>query len=243
MATEGEGRYCLCVIPARGGSKSLPGKNLARLGGESLVHRAVRAARDSERCSRIVCSTDSDAIAAEAIGAGADAPFRRPAQLATDVSPTIDAVIHATGWVETERGRPVDLICILQPTSPLRTAEDLRAAIDLLLDSRPPVDSVVSVCEVADAHPAWLRKIEGGLLTPYFPDLKEPTRRQDLDSHPAPYRRNGAIYVTRRDVVMIDRTVYGSRCLPYVMPDERSIDIDTETDLAVARALWDHLMT
>ncbi len=233
--------YCLAIIPARGGSKGLPGKNLQTVGGESLVYRAARAAIESRRCGRVVCSTDDDAIAAEAIRAGADVPFRRPAELAGDTATSLAVVQHAVARVEGERGRPVDLVCLVEPTTPLRTAGDIRRAVDLLLTAEPAADSAVSVCRVSDAHPAWLRAIVDGELIPYFPELAEPHRRQGLDQHPIPYRRNGAVYVTRRDVVMTRDSLYGRRCLAYEMPPERSINIDTPMDLICARAVWREL--
>lgn len=235
--------YCLCVIPARGGSKGLPGKNLREVGGKSLVRRAVEAALASQRCSRVLCSTDDEAIAAEAIRAGADVPLRRPAALAGDATPTVDVVLHAMGHVEGELGRHVDLVCLLQPTSPLRTAGDVRATVDALLAAEGPADSAVSLVEVGDAHPRWLRKIERGYAVPYFEEPgPEPTRRQDLAGDPVPYRRNGAVYVARREVLVSQRRVFGDRCVAYVMPPERSIDIDTEYDLVCAQALWRHLL-
>jgi CMP-N-acetylneuraminic acid synthetase len=230
--------YCLAVICARAGSKGLPGKNLAEVGGKTLIRRAVEAALHSGRCSRVICSTDSDAIAAEAIRAGADAPFLRPAELAGDAVSMVDVLIHAVGEIEGPRGRAVDLVCLLQPTSPLRTAEDVRGAVDALL-AEPDADAAVSLCEVVEAHPAWLRKIDRGYVRPYFPELPEPFRRQDLADQPTPYRRNGAVYVVRRDVLMQQRSLYGDRCAPWIMPADRSVDIDSAVDLAVARALCD----
>jgi CMP-N,N'-diacetyllegionaminic acid synthase len=232
-----DGLFCLCVVPARGGSKGLPGKNLMEVGGKSLVRLAVEAALDSGRCDRLLCSTDSDAIAAEAVLAGAEAPFRRPDELAGDATPSLDVVLHALQFVEAQGPRRVDLVCLVEPTTPLRVGQDIRCAVDLLASSRPPADSAVSVCEVTDAHPAWLRKIQDGLMSPYFTDLPEPTRRQDLARLPTPYRRNGAVYVTRRDVLVERRSLYGERCLAYVMPPERSVNIDSELDLLCARAI------
>lgn len=237
----GETVYCLGVVPARGGSKGLPNKNLALVGGKSLVRLAVEAAIASHACSRIICSTDSDRIATEAIRSGADVPFRRPAELAGDTASSLDVLLHAVHEIEGQRGKPVDLVCLLEPTTPLRTPGDIRAAVQMLLAAGDRADSVVSLCQVTDAHPAWLRKLEDGHVKPYFPQMAEPTRRQDLDRHPTPYRRNGAIYVTRRDVLVNQRSIYGQNCLGYVMPAERSVNIDHEMDLMFARAAWNHL--
>jgi len=233
--------YCLAVVPARGGSKGLPGKNLLEVGGKSLVRRAVEGAAASGCCRRIVCSTDDDAIGAEAIRAGADVPFRRPAELADAAATSLAVVLHALQRVEAERGGPVDMVCLVEPTTPLRSAEDIAAAVHMLTEAGSAADSVVSVCEVTDAHPAWLRKITDGALEPYFGGLEEPTRRQDLRMYPVPYRRNGAVYVTRREVLAAGGGLYGTRCLAYVMPPERSINIDSELDLLCARAIWRHM--
>lgn len=234
--------YCLGIVTARGGSKGLQGKNLAEIGGKSLVWWAVRSGLESERCSRVICSTDNDAIAAEAVRAGADVPFMRPAELASDTSASIDAVLHALHHVEAERGKNVDVVCLLQPTTPLRTGQDVRATIDLLLEAGPDADSAVTVCEVPDAHPAWLRKIVDGLAVPYFGDADdEPTHRQQFRRYPPPYRRNGAVFVTRRQVLLELRRVFGRRCLAYVMPPERSFDVDTKWDLVCVQAIWEQM--
>ncbi|NLF30672.1 MAG: acylneuraminate cytidylyltransferase family protein [Planctomycetes bacterium] len=234
--------YCLAIIPARGGSRGLPGKNLQTVGGRTLVYRAVRAAIESGCCHRVICSTDDDAISAEAVRAGGDVPFRRPDELASDTATSMQVVRHAVDRIEGERGRPVDLVCLVEPTTPLRLPADIRRAVDLLVNADPPADSAVSVCAVLDAHPAWLRKVVDGEMVPYFPDMPEPTRRQDLQRYPAPYRRNGAVYVTRRDVVVRDNSLYGRRCLACQMPPERSINIDSFMDLVCARAVWQELL-
>jgi len=198
----------------------------------------VEAALNSGRCSRVICSTDSDAIAAEAVRAGADVPFRRPAELAGDTAGSLEVLRHAVAHVEGEGGTAVDWVCLIEPTTPLRTGDDIRGAVEMYLAADPPADSVVSLCEVTDAHPAWLRKIVNGEVVRYFPSLSEPARRQDLAGEPVPYRRNGAVYVTRRDVLIEQRSLYGRRCLGYVMGPERSINIDTELELLTAEAVW-----
>ncbi len=118
--------FCLGIVPARGGSKGLPGKNLACIGGKSLIRRAAEAGLKSGCCTRIVCSTDEHAIAAEARAAGIEVPFLRPAELAGDDVPMAEVLIHAAQQVEAKAGRQIDFLCLLQPTSPLRTALDVR---------------------------------------------------------------------------------------------------------------------
>ena len=237
-----EDLYCLGVVPARGGSKGLPGKNLAQVGGKTLIRRAVETALASGCCTRVLCSTDDVAIAAEARAAGADVPFLRPAELAGDTVPGVDVILHAMAHVEMELARTVDMVVVLQPTSPLRTAADVRATVEAMLRADPPADSAVSLVEATDAHPLWLRKIENGIAVPYFDQGREPACRQELASHGRPYRRNGAVYVVRRHVLLAERRVFGRRCAAYVMEPQRSIDIDSEYDLVCAQALWEHLM-
>jgi CMP-N,N'-diacetyllegionaminic acid synthase len=236
-----QGMNCLGLVPARGGSKGLPGKNLARVGGKTLVRRAVEAGLQSGCCTRILCSTDDPAIAAEARAAGAEAPFLRPAELAGDEVPTSEVILHALEQVEAAGAPKVDLVILLQPTSPLRTAQDVRATVEAMLKAEPPADSAVSLVEVIEAHPRWLRKIKDGIAIPYFDEPDEPTRRQDLLLHGRPYRRNGAVYVTRSEVLRVSRQVFGRRCAAHVMPAQRSIDIDSESDLVCAQALWEYL--
>lgn len=234
--------YCLGLVPARGGSKGLPGKNLAQVGGKTLVRRAVEAGLAGGCCTRLVCSTDDPAIAAEARAAGAEVPFVRPPELSGDDVPGIDVILHALQHIEAELGRTIDLVIVLQPTSPLRTAADVRATMEAMLAAEPPADSAVSLVEATEAHPQWLRKIENGMAVPYFDQDAEPARRQDLAALGRPYRRNGAVYVTRRQVLLSQRRVFGRRCAAYIMPPERSIDIDSQYDLVCAQALWEHLV-
>lgn len=241
MNANADQSYCLAIVPARGGSKGLPGKNLLTVGDKSLVRLAVEAALDSGVCHRVICSTDSPAIAEEARRSGGDVPFLRPAELASDSAASVDVMIHAVTQIEQELGRAIDCVCLVEPTSPLRTGADIRLAMELLQAASPQADSVVSLCEVNDAHPAWLRRMDEGCVVPYFDTLAEPTRRQDLNRHPTPYRRNGAVYITRRGVLMEQRSIYGRRCLGYVMPPERSVNIDSQMDLLCARAMWQHL--
>jgi CMP-N-acetylneuraminic acid synthetase len=241
IAAKSEDMFCLGIVPARGGSKGLPGKNLMRVGGKTLVRRAVQAGLASGCCSLLVCSTDDPAIAAEARAAGAEAPFLRPATLSGDEVGAIDVILHALEQVEAQRGRPVDGVILLQPTSPLRTAADVRATVEAMLAADPPADSAVSLVEATEAHPLWLRRVEAGMAVPYFESPGEPARRQDLALHGRPYRRNGAVFITRRQVLLTERQVFGRRCAAYIMPPQRSIDIDSPFDLVCAQALWEHL--
>ncbi len=224
----------LGVIPARGGSKTVPRKNLQPLAGRPLVAWTFQAARQSARLARTVCSTDDLEIAALAREAGIEVPFLRPAELAGDDTPSLPVAQHAVRALEQQGYRP-DVVVLLQPTSPLRRAEHIDAAVDLLEASG--ADSIVSVVQVPhNFNPVSLLRLENGRLVPYLPgEGVRVLRRQDK---PEVWARNGAaVYVTRRDVLMDEDSFFGRDCRPLVMPREESVDIDDETDLVVAAAL------
>lgn len=218
----------LAVIPARGGSKGIPGKNIAPVGGKPLIAWSIEAALAAQSRPRVIVSTDADDIAACATSCGAEVPFRRPAALATDDAPGEAPILHALQWLRESEGWEPDLVMCLQPTSPLRTAADIDASIARLeaLDA----DSLVSVTS-ADPHPYWTKRIdEGGWIRSFLPDVGMP-RRQDL---PAVYALNGAIYLSRRAALLEAGGWYAGRTCGYVMPADRSLDIDTPWDLHLA---------
>ncbi|MDI6906147.1 MAG: acylneuraminate cytidylyltransferase family protein [Thermoanaerobacterales bacterium] len=224
------GLSLLGLIPARAGSKGLPGKNLRLLAGKPLIVHTIEAARESGVFDEILVSTDGEEIARVAEDAGANVPFLRPAELATDAARGIDVLHHAMAWLDKD-GRAYDAVMLLQPTSPLRTADDIRGALDLFIERR--AEAVVSVCEV-DHHPWWCNTLPAdGCLDGFLrPDL--PTNRQQL---PVCYRLNGAIYLARWGFIRERDSWYGPRTYAYVMPRMRSVDIDDEVDLALAQVL------
>lgn len=220
----------LGIVPARGGSKGIPGKNLVELGGTSLLHWTVAAAHAS-RLHRTVLSTDDDAIAAEGRRLGVDVPFLRPEGLATDDASSIDVALHALDHVE-EAGESYDAIMLLQPTTPFRTADDIDAALDLL--RRSGADSVIGVVDVGGHHPARMKLLDGDrLIDPPYAEAAENQPRQTLDPH---YLRNGALYLTRV-ATLRRRSFKGDDSRALIMPAERSVNIDVPLDLTLARAL------
>lgn len=224
----------LAVIPARGGSKGIPRKNIQPIGGRSLLQWAIDVARASGVCTDIVVSTDDLVIQEEAIRVGAACPFLRPVELAADTTPTYPVVAHALVEMERRAGRRYDLVLTLNPTAPFRTDEDVRAALRLLVDSGAP--SVVSVAKLEDPHPEKVHRIVEGRLHTYIgqrPGVCH-VRRQDL---PPAYRLNGAMYLSRREV--LDRAWVAEDAVPYVMPEMRSVNIDAPIDLAFARWLFE----
>ena len=175
---------------------------------------------------RVIVSTDDTEIAEAARTAGAETPFTRPAELATDTAPGLPMLQHAVAFVEEEEGAPVDWVLVLQPSAPFRNADDISESLKLAREGG--CDSVISVTRVMAEHPILMKKIENDRLLPYCLEEKEGTRRQDYD--PPAYLRNGAIYLIRRNVLMEDNSIWGEVIRPYVMPEERSYDIDSERD-------------
>ncbi len=224
----------LAVITARGGSKGLPRKNVREVGGKPLIAWTIEAALGAgEALHRTVVSTDDEEIAAVCAQWGGDAPFRRPAALAGDQAGTVPTLQHAVRWVEADEGAPVDWVLTLQPTSPLRTADDIVAAVALAADRS--CDSVIAVTPVHDSHPMVLREVREGRLHPHAGHSLEGVRRQDCE--PPVFRNNGALYLTRREVLMDQGRIHGQVALAHVMPEERSVDVDTELDLLLADAV------
>jgi CMP-N,N'-diacetyllegionaminic acid synthase len=214
----------VALIPARGGSKAIPRKNLAPLGGRPLLAWTVDAARASRSVTRTVVSTDDDEIAAAARDLGAEV-LARPAGLAADDTPMRDVVVHAL------EGLPdAEVLVLLQPTSPLRRPEHVDAAVDLLLETE--ADSVVSVVEVPHRYrPGTLMALDGDRLVALAEDYAA-TRQQK----PVVYARNGpAVLVLRPDRIGAD--LYGGDCRAYVMEPRDSIDVDDPFDLELAELL------
>jgi N,N'-diacetyllegionaminate synthase len=221
----------LFVIPARGGSKGLPGKNLAPVGGIPLVGRAARLARRVAQAigpaCRVVCSTDDAAIAEAAREWGAEIPFMRPAELASDSARTSDVVLHALEAID----GPVDKVVLLQPTSPFTEVEDVLGAVRLHCECAA---AVISVCPAE--HPAeWLFTLDDAArLRRLLESGKSVHQRQQTI---AAFRPNGAVYVSDGASFRIHQTFLTPETRGFVMPAARSIDIDTKADLDIARAV------
>lgn len=218
----------LGLIPARGGSKSIPRKNIYPVLGKPLIAYTIEAACASRRLSRTVVSTDDMEIAAVAKKWGAEVPFLRPQELARDDTSALPVIQHTVRYLEKKEGWRADVVVYLQPTSPLRRHVHIDAAIDLLISKG--VDSVVSVVPVPHQFsPVSVMRLEDDCLVPFLPDTSELLRRQDK---PLVYARNGpAVLVCTYEAVIHCNTLYGQRTLPLVMENEESIDVDTAFDL------------
>lgn len=216
----------LALIPARGGSKGVPRKNVRPIAGKPLIGWTIDAALAAGVFDRVVVSTEDPEIAETARACGADVPFMRPAELSADDTPGIAPVLHALDELP-----DFDVLVLLQPTSPLRSAADI-ASVVALARSRG-ARSVVSVCE-PDAHPQWTYRMGGdGVLAPWEAATGA-ARRQDLE--PA-YALNGAIYYAECALVRESGALVGPGTIGYPMPAERSIDIDTPLDWQIAELL------
>ena len=217
----------LALIPARGGSKGVPRKNIRPLAGKPLIAYSIAAAQQSKLVSHLLTSTDDDEIAAVAQSFGSPV-LRRPPHLAADDTPMIPVIHHALAYFEIQ----FDYFVLLQPTTPQRTAVDIDAALQLLSDTQ--ADSVISVYQVEDHHPTRMYHLAGGRLIPYAEEPKE-RLRQGLT---AVYHRNGAIYACRPRLILTKNNLIGPDTRPYLMPRSRSLNIDDELDFTFAEFLF-----
>ena len=221
----------LGLITARGGSKGIPKKNVRLLAGKPLIAWTIEAALLSRHLSRVIVSTDDLEIAEISRQWGAKVPFMRPAELAQDDSPHVPVVTHAFHWLESHEKAQFDYALVLQPTSPLRSSGDIDNAIQLALEK--DADSVISVCE-APSHPYQTKRVVDDKLQNFISIPEGYLPRQEL---PPAYAVNGAIYLVGRDVIVNNHTFYTDRTYAYVMPPERSLDIDTPWDLYLAELI------
>ena len=220
-----DNRRVLAVIPARGGSKGIPGKNLREVGGVSLLHRTIRAAMASRHVDLVVVSSDDNAILEHASLLQGVITLRRPADLAGDDTAMAPVVVHALDT------HPADIVVLLQPTSPLRETNDIDDALERFVAAG--ADSLMSVCPTATS-PFWMYRIgDDNRLESILPE-QDATTRQQL---PPTYQVNGAVYIVGSRWFREHRRFSDSETIAHVMPRERSIDVDTETDLLVAEAL------
>ena len=218
----------LAIIPARGGSKGVPGKNIRLVAGKPLIKWAIESAQASELVTDFYVSTDDKDIADVAMACGAKV-LMRPVSLAEDKTPMIPAVQHALLQAEEINGK-YDTFILLQPTAPQRTGSDIDEALKLLeVAGDGKADSIVSVYLVDDAHPSRMYTQDSGFLIKYAVEPKG-ALRQDLEDV---YHRNGAIYACNRDLLMDEGLLIGERCASYIMPKDRSGNIDDMLDLHV----------
>lgn len=217
----------LAIIPARSGSKGLPDKNIKLLNGKPLIAYSIEQAVFSGLFDEIMVSTDSYEYADIGIGYGASVPFLRSSETSSDTAGSWDVVREVINNYE-KRGVYFDSFCLLQPTSPLRTANDIRTAYDIYTEKEAL--AVISVCKM-EHSPQWCNTLPDDGSLSEFLKVSSELRRQDLDTY---YRLNGAIYIANIQEFLIDSNLYRNGSFAYIMPSERSVDIDTETDFRFA---------
>ena len=222
----------LAIVPARSGSKGVPGKNIRALAGRSLLEHTAKAAQGSGVIDRMVLTTDSEEIASVGRRAGLEVPFMRPSSLALDETPMLPVVRHAVGEISRGGWTP-EFIVLLQPTSPLRTPDHIRNAVAMLRSSG--ADSVVTVVELPKhLSPDYVMRIDEGVLKPFLPEGAVVARRQD--ARPA-YSRDGTVYAFRRDTLDRFGTIYGKDCRPLIVDSEDSLSIDSQADWDTAERI------
>ena len=217
----------LAIIPARAGSKGFPGKNLALLGGKPLFAWSIEQALAAPSVDRVIVSSDGQEIAAVARTYGAEVPFMRPAEIATDQATTESAMLHAVSALMVEGYHP-DFVMLLQPTCPIRKPDAVESAVRTMMDAG--VDSVVSACEI---HP-FLWQSAGNARAHY--DFRNRPRRQDVAEEDRLYEENGSIYITRTEILLRDQCRLGGKIAIFPMSSIEGIDIDSADDLALAEA-------
>ncbi|WP_424355974.1 cytidylyltransferase domain-containing protein [Methanobacterium sp. MBAC-LM] len=223
----------LAIIPARGGSKGVPRKNIKKIAGKPLIAHTIESAVKSKYINKVIVSTEDQEIANISKEYGAEV-IERPEKLALDDSSTIDAVFHSINHLKMENYTP-DVVVLLQPTSPLRTVQDIDGSIEFFC--KKDCESVISICEF-EHPPYWSLKIENSYLKPAFGDKYFKMRRQDL---PTSYLPNGAIFISNPQNLASYESFYCKKTLPYLMSLENSVDIDTELDFKIAETILKEL--
>ncbi|HHT9138676.1 MAG TPA: acylneuraminate cytidylyltransferase family protein [Candidatus Wunengus sp. YC60] len=219
------------IIPARGGSKGIKGKNLRKVGRYSLLERAILLAQRSPDCvENVIATTDDPKMYEISLRYNAAAPELRPAHLSHDLTRSIDVLKYVIKLCGLEK----DYILMLQPTSPLRNTTDLRAVIELFKSNMNRCDAVASVAELTSTHPEKSQRIINDYLTPFVPGATSERPRQELLQA---YRLNGAFYLTHAATILRENTLLPKRTLPYIMPLERSINLDHPWDMVLLEAL------
>lgn len=221
----------IAIIPARGGSKGLPNKNIKYLAGKPLIAYTIEAAKKSKYIDRIIISTDSEEIGLVAESYGAEVPFLRPRHLASDDSKAIDTYFYTIELLKKEYDLAITDFIVLQPTSPLRTSDDIDSAIKLFRENK--ADSVISFCE-ASHPPIWAKKIRDQRVSDYFNETSGNKNRQE---HENAFIPNGAIFIFNYQFLKTKGSYYSDNTIPYIMPIERSVDIDTLVDFEYAEYL------
>jgi CMP-N-acetylneuraminic acid synthetase len=222
----------LGIITARGGSKGIKRKNIVSLAGKPLIYYTIQAAKKSKLLTNFIVSTEDKKIAAIAKKYGASVPFLRPKKLAKDDTKSIDVIKNIIKKLE-KNNEFYDAVIILQPTSPLRTGIDIDNAINKMI--KTDADSIISLVNITGFALDRIKKIKNDIIYSFYKDEKEGIPRQKLDTL---YKRNGAIYLTKTSVLK-KGSIFGKSSRPYIMPAEKSVDINEEFDLLLTKFLME----
>lgn len=216
------GKRVLALIPARGGSKGLPGKNIRQICGKPLIAWSIEKAKLSKYLDMVLVTTDCQRTADIAKQYGAHVPFLRPDELATDRSSTYEAIRHALDYLRLEENQTFDYVVLLEPTSPLREDGDIDCMLERLSGMSAEFDSIISIGEV-DEHPSIVRRVRGNNLAPFCPELPQTIRRQDNEVAFFPY---GVAYIAKTDVLLAENTFYTRRCTYFIIKRYQNYEID-----------------
>ena len=224
----------LGIIPARGGSKGIKNKNIKSLNGKPLISYTIEVAKRSKQITDLVVSTDSNKIAKISKLYGVTVPYLRPKYLSTDQARIIPVLQHMVKFQENLKKCKYDAILLLQPTNPLRTIYDVDGSIKVFKNKK--ADSVISLIKVEDQHPSRMKIIneKGYVIEPPYAAKQFDQRRQDFEDV---YLRNGAIYLFKRDLLILESKIMGNKCLPWIIPRERGFNIDDSLDFFIVEQL------
>ena len=223
----------IAIIPARGGSKGLPGKNIRPLCGKPLIAWSIERARQSRHIDTVVVTTDSQNIADVALGCGAEVPFLRPAHLASDTASSVDTVLHTLDYYRDILGKTFDYVVLLEPTSPLREPGDIDSMLNKLLANADDFDAIVSVGEVHE-HPSIMKRLEGNTMQPFYTDLAMTGRRQDNVPAYFPY---GVAYIVTANTLYSLRTFYPPRATFFEIKRHQCFEINDLCDFLVVETM------
>lgn len=224
----------LAIVPARGGSKGIPGKNVKLLDGKPLLAYTLETALLATKITAVCVSSDSDVILRAASAFPSVYAHKRNPDIAQDTSPITEAIEDVLNHYE-RKGRIFELIVLLQPTAPIREPFHIDEAVDAL-NQTPHANALISVCEMKDVHPARMYRVKGGLLTSFFPEF-ETAMRQDI---PPAFYRNGSIYIVRTVAFKEQQMLMAKPTIPFIMPNEYLANIDEPIDWIIAEALVKH---
>lgn len=226
------GKRVLALIPARSGSKGLPGKNIKPIAGKPLIAWSIEQGIKSDFIDEVIVSTDSNEIAKIAAKYGATIPFIRPANLSNDRAKTMDVILHAIKYYDLQN-TPFDILVLLEPTSPQRDNLDIDTSLEMLENSNS-AESIVGISKIESCHPEFLVSLQDGFLQSYLDNGFRVSRRQDIDDL---FFYEGSIYASYTHSLVSRKNFYHDRTLGYVVPKWKSFEIDDLTDFIIVEAL------